>query len=107
LVKIKQNLKVAHDRQKSYANKGRIPREFKIGEHVSLKAKPNPSSLKLGSFTKIAARHFGLFEILDKIGHVAYMLALPTTIKLIMCFHVSLLKMYVHDPKHVIDCGLI
>jgi hypothetical protein len=39
MVKIKQNLKVAQDRQKNYANKGRTHREFKVGDHVFLKVK--------------------------------------------------------------------
>ena len=36
VVKIRQNLKVAHDRQKSYANKHRMNREFSVGYHVYL-----------------------------------------------------------------------
>jgi hypothetical protein len=64
--------------QKSYVDKGRIPREFKIGEHVFLKVKPKKSSLKLGSCTKLATRFCGPFEILDRIGPVAYMLALSS-----------------------------
>jgi hypothetical protein len=54
MVKIKQNLKVTQDMKKSYADKGRTPREFKMGEHVFLKVKPKKSSLKLGSCTKLA-----------------------------------------------------
>jgi hypothetical protein len=34
VVKTKQNMKVAQDRQKSYANRNRTPREFKVGDHV-------------------------------------------------------------------------
>jgi hypothetical protein len=56
VVKIKRNLKAAQDRQKVYANKNRIDREFKVGEHVILKVKPKKISLKLGSCTKLAAR---------------------------------------------------
>jgi hypothetical protein len=75
MVKIKQNLKAAQDRQKVYADKNRKSREFKVGEHVLLKVNPKKSSLKLGSCTKLAARFCGPFEILDRIGPVAYMLA--------------------------------
>jgi hypothetical protein len=56
MVRIKQNLKAAQDRQKSYADKNRTTREFKVGEHVLLKVNPKKSSLKLGSCTKLAAR---------------------------------------------------
>jgi hypothetical protein len=53
MVKIKQNLKAAQDRQKSYADKNRIHREFKVGDHVFMKVKANRSSLKLGSCAKL------------------------------------------------------
>jgi hypothetical protein len=67
MIKIKQNLKVAQDRQKSYADSNRTHREFKVGDHVFLKVKTNRSSLKLGSCAKLAARFCGPFEILERI----------------------------------------
>jgi hypothetical protein len=51
MIKIKQNLKVAQDRKKSYVDKNRTHREFKVGDHVFLKVKANRSCLKLGSCT--------------------------------------------------------
>ena len=45
MIKIKHNLKVAQDRQKSYADSNRTHREFKVGDHVFLKVKTNRSSL--------------------------------------------------------------
>ena len=107
MVKIKQNLKAAQDRQKIYANKNMTSREFKLGEHALLKVNPKKISLKLGSCIKLAARFCGPFEILDKIGSVAYMLALPSSMNVHNVFHVSLLNKYVHDPNHVIDWNLI
>jgi hypothetical protein len=77
VVKIKQNLKVAQDRHKVYADKKMIARDFKVGEHILLKVKPQKISLKLGSCTNLAARFCGPFEILDRIGPFSYMLALP------------------------------
>jgi hypothetical protein len=41
MIKIKQNLKVAQDRQKRYADKNRTHRVFKVGDHVFLKVKCN------------------------------------------------------------------
>jgi hypothetical protein len=107
VVKIKHNLKVSQDRQKVYADKNRTARKFKVGEHVLLKVKPKKSSLRLGSCTKLAARFFGPFEILERIGQVAYMLALSASMNVHNVFHVSLLKKYVHDSNHVIDWHLI
>jgi hypothetical protein len=49
-------------------------REFKVGEHVILKVNPKKSSLKLGNYTKLVAKLSGPFEILGKVGPVAYSL---------------------------------
>jgi hypothetical protein len=105
--KIKKNLKVVDDRQKIYADKNRVFRDFKVGEHVFLKAKEKISSLRLGSFPKMAARYYGPFEILEKIGTVAYILALSTSIRVHDVFHESLLNKYVIEPNHIIDCTMI
>jgi hypothetical protein len=107
MIKIKQNLKDAQDRQKSYADKGRTHREFKVGDHVFLKVKANRSSLKLGNCSKLAARYCGPFEILERIGPVAYMIALPASMYVHNVFHVSLLKKYIPDINHVIDWNVI
>jgi hypothetical protein len=107
MVRIKQNLKEAQDREKIYADKNRTSREFKVGQHVLLKVKPKNISLKLGSCTNLVARFCGPFEILDIIGPVAYILALTASMNVHNVFHVSLLKKYVHDPNHVIDWHLI
>jgi len=82
-------------------------REFKVGENVLLKVKPKKSSLKLGSCTKLTAIFCGPFEILDRIGPVAYILAFLVSMNVHNVFHVSLLNKYVHDPNHVIDWNLI
>jgi hypothetical protein len=82
-------------------------REFKVGEHVLLKLKPKNSSLNLGNCTKLSTKLCGPFEILDRIGLVAYMLALLASMNAHNVFHVSLLKKYVNDPNHVIDWNLI
>ena len=47
VVKIKQNLKAAQDRQKAYANKNMTTREFKVGENVLLKVNPKKISLSV------------------------------------------------------------
>ena len=45
--KIKKNLEIAHDKENSYANKGRTFKQFKIVEHVFLKVKEKKNSSEL------------------------------------------------------------
>jgi hypothetical protein len=104
---VQQNLKVAQDRQKSYADSKRTPREFNIGDHVYIRVNPKNSSLRLGRYTKLSPRYCGPFEVLTRIGPVAYQLALPATVKVHDVFHVSLLKKYIHDPTHIVDWNMI
>jgi hypothetical protein len=82
--------------------KGRTPREFKVGEHLFLKVKEKKFPLKLRSYTKIEARCYCSFEIVDRIEPIAYMLALFTSMQVNNVFHLSLLKNYVHFINHVI-----
>jgi hypothetical protein len=58
--------------------------------------------MKMGMCSKLAPRYSAPFEILERIGLVAYRLTLPPTIRAHNLFHVNLLKKYVHDSNHVI-----
>jgi hypothetical protein len=107
VIQIKKTLKISQDRQKSYADIKRTPREFKIGDHVYLRVRPRKSSLEMGTCAKMTPRYCGPFEILDREGPVAYRLALPPTVKAHNVFHVSLLKKDVHDSNHIIDWSVI
>ena len=81
VTQIKQNLKVTQNRQKSYTNRKRTSREFKMGDHVYLRVRPRKSSLRMGSCAKLVPRYCGPFEVLYRVGPVAYRLALPPTVK--------------------------
>ena len=61
MVKIKHNLKLAQDRQKSYADQNRTARQFQVGDHVFLKVRPNKSWLKLRNCYKLVAGYGGPF----------------------------------------------
>jgi hypothetical protein len=55
----------------------------------------------------MAPRYCGAFEVLDRVGPVAYQLALPPTTKAHNVFNVSILKKYVHDSYHIIGWFVI
>jgi hypothetical protein len=107
MAKIKHNLKSAQDRQKSYADRNKVFKDFKVGEHMFLKVKEKRSSIRLGSCPKLVAKYCGPFEILEKIGSIAYMLSFLSSMRVHNVLHVSLLKKYVHDPNHIIDWNVI
>jgi len=69
--------------------------------------KANRSSLKLGSFAKLEARYCGPFEILERIGLVAYMIALPASMSVHNVFHVSLVNKSIPNADHVVDWNVI
>ncbi|GJV06406.1 putative reverse transcriptase domain-containing protein [Tanacetum coccineum] len=96
---IKDILKAARDRQKSYADKRMKPLEFSVGDYVLLKVSPWKGVVRFGKKGKLAPRFVGLFEIIKKVGPVAYKLNLPGELDGVHdTFHVSNLKKCLADP---------
>ncbi|GKC98353.1 hypothetical protein Tco_1168628, partial [Tanacetum coccineum] len=90
--------KVARDRQKSYADKRRKPLEFSVGDYVFLKVSPWKGVVRFGKKGKLAPRFVGPFEIIEKVGHVAYRLDLPEELNGVYdTFYVSNLKKCLAD----------
>jgi hypothetical protein len=59
--------------------------------------------MRFGKKGKLSPRYIGPYEILERVGKVAYRLALPPDLSRIHnVFHVSMLRKYVHDPSHVL-----
>ncbi|GJY39380.1 hypothetical protein Tco_0425744 [Tanacetum coccineum] len=77
VVLIKEKLKAARDRQKSYADNRRKPLEFEVGDRVMLKVSPWKGVIRFGKKGKLAPRYVGPFEILKRVSPVAYRLRLP------------------------------
>ncbi|KAL0552056.1 hypothetical protein IC582_011149 [Cucumis melo] len=91
-------------RQKSYADVQRKDLEFDVGDMVFLKVAPIKGVLRFEKKGKLSPRFVGPFEILERIGPVAYRLALPPSFFAVHgVFHVSMLRKYVADPTHVVD----
>lgn len=101
---IRQRLMTAQSRQKSYSDRRRRPLLFEVGDHVFLKVSPRKGLKKFSLSGKLAPRYIGPFEILDRVGEVAYRLALPPQLSGVHnVFHVSMLRRYEPDPSHVLD----
>ncbi|KAA0054087.1 pol protein [Cucumis melo var. makuwa] len=102
--KIRARMLTAQSRQKSYADVRRKDLEFEVGDMVFLKVAPMKGVLRFEKKRKLSPRFVGPFEILERIGPVAYRLALPPSFSAVHdVFHVSMLRRYVVDPTHVVD----
>ncbi|GJU97611.1 hypothetical protein Tco_1326882 [Tanacetum coccineum] len=75
-------MKTARSRQKSYADKRRKPLEFQVGDRVLLKVSPWKGVVRFGKKGKLAPRYVGPFEIVERVGPVAYQLKLPQELSL-------------------------
>ena len=86
----------------------RRPLEFEVWDHVFLKVMPKRGVVRFGKRGKLSPMFIGPFEILERIGTVAYMLALPPSMSgFHKVFHVAMLRKYTPDPAHVVDWGQI
>jgi hypothetical protein len=100
---IRGHMNAAQSRQKSYKDKKRRKLELEVGDHVFLKVSPWKGVARFGKKGKLSLRYVGSFEILERVGPVAYRLALPPALsKIHDVFHVSALRKYIPHPSHVL-----
>ncbi|GJV41436.1 hypothetical protein Tco_1419876 [Tanacetum coccineum] len=100
VVLVKERPKVARDHQKSYVDYRRKPLKFKVGDRVLLRVSPWKGVVRFGKKGKLAPRYVGPFEILERIGLVAYRLRLPEELNSVHdTFHVSNLKKCLADAN--------
>ncbi|GJZ20139.1 putative reverse transcriptase domain-containing protein [Tanacetum coccineum] len=98
IVQIRERLKATRDRQKSYADNRRKPLEFSVGDKVLLKVSPRKGVVRFGKRSKLSPRYIGPFEIVERVGPVAYRLRLPHELVGVHdTFHVSNLKKCLAD----------
>ena len=97
---IRQNLKVAQPRQKSYADTRRRDLAFEIGDFVYLKVSPMKGVKRFHTKGKLSPRYVGPFKIINRRGEVAYQLELPEQLSGVHdVFHVSQLKKCLRVPE--------
>ena len=100
---IRQRLKPASDRQKSYANLKKRDIEYEVGDNVFLKVSSWRKALPFGQKSKLSPRFIGPYKILERIGPVAYRLEPPSKLaKLNNVFHVSMLRRYRSNESHIL-----
>ena len=69
-----------------------------MGDHVFLKVMPKRGVARFGKRGKVSSRYIGPFEVLERVGTVAYQLALPPSLSSFHAvFHVSMLRKYTLD----------
>ena len=101
---IHAKLKIAQDRKKIYADKRRKDLEFEVEDRVFLKLSPWKGVVRFGKRGKLSPRYIGPFEIVERVGPVAYRLDLPEELSRVHnVFHISMLRKYIPDPSHVLE----
>jgi hypothetical protein len=97
---VRENLKIAQSRQRSYADMRRRELSFEVGDVVYLKVSPIRGVRRFGVKGKLAHHYVGLYRILAKRGEVAYQLSLREGLSTVHdVFHVSQLKKCLRVPE--------
>ncbi|KAF3662453.1 hypothetical protein FXO37_12442 [Capsicum annuum] len=101
LVEAPDSLRKAQKRMKKYADQHRRAVEFSVGNKVLLKLTPQfwKQIVSMKRHRGLIPRYDGPFEVVEKIGEVAYKLNLPEWLKIHPAFHVSFLKRYNEDVE--------
>ncbi|XP_042396452.1 uncharacterized protein LOC121986553 [Zingiber officinale] len=104
VARIHDRMKAAQSRQKSYADKRRRDLEFAFDNHVFVKIAPMKGVMRFGRKGKLSPRFIGPFEILERVGALAYRVAFPPNLAGVHnVFHISMLRKYMSNPSHVLN----
>ncbi|WVZ97973.1 hypothetical protein U9M48_043468 [Paspalum notatum var. saurae] len=108
VAKVRENLRIAQSRQKSYADKRRRELTFEAGEFVYLKVSPLRGTKRFHTRGKLAPRYIGPYNIKKEIGDLAYELELPEHLSGVHpVFHVSQLRKCLRLPEDQISAETI
>lgn len=104
LESLKEHLARAQNRMKLMADTKRKDYTFSVGDQVLLKLQPyTQSSVANRPYPKLAYKFYGPYQILERVGKVAYRLQLPDHAEIHPVFHVSQLKPFTSDHTPVFD----
>ena len=97
---VRENLRIAQSRQKSYADGKRRDLTFSVDDYVYLKVSPMRGIRRFNVKGKLAPWYIGPFKVLERKGEVAYRLELPTNLSGVHdVFHISQLKKCLRVPE--------
>ncbi|TYK08839.1 pol protein [Cucumis melo var. makuwa] len=103
--KIKARMQAVQSRQKSYVYMRWKYLEFDVGDKVFLKVTAMNGILRFEKKENLSPHFVETFEILERIGPVAYRWALPPSLTVVHdMFYVLMLRKYVTDSFHIVDC---
>nr|XP_048328413.1 uncharacterized protein LOC125422017 [Ziziphus jujuba var. spinosa] len=78
--------------------------EFEVEDWVFLKLSSWKGFVRFGRRGKLSPRYIGPYEIIERIGLVAYRLALAEELAWVHnMFHISMLQKYIADPSHMLE----
>ena len=96
---IREKIKIAQDKQKSYADNRSKDLEFEVGDMVLLKVTPWKGIIQFGKQGKLSPQYIRPYQIIERIGPVAYRLDLLDELSRIHnVFHVCLGSMCMNPP---------
>ncbi|XP_073061943.1 uncharacterized protein [Primulina eburnea] len=97
-------MRTAQSCQESYADQRQQDLEFAVGDHVFVKVPPMKGVMRFGKKGKLSPRFIEPFEILERVGTLAYRVALPPNLTGVHnVFNVSMLQKYMPNPSHVLN----
>jgi hypothetical protein len=100
IAEVRENLRIAQSRQKSYADKRRRELKFDVGDHVYLKVFLIRGTRRFHVRGKLAPRYIGPYPVIKRIGTVAYKIKLSEQLSDVHnVFHVSQLRKCLRVPE--------
>ncbi|XP_028063480.1 uncharacterized protein LOC114266757 [Camellia sinensis] len=98
---VKEKLKEHYGREATWEKEDEMRQHYPLLFPTEVPMKGQP---RFGKKGKLSPHYIGLFQILEKLGPVAYRVALPQDMEQMHnVFHVSMLRGYLRDPFHVIN----